>query len=140
VGIATLSPPAVMALTQQPLDRLQAPTAGLLASVSLYDQRGGGVDIAIKGAKHGLGMTKRKKKRCAAPQMGIPRHALAPNTMVGARHWRTPYVPTGKRWGIVRLVREVLHISGGLVCDHRRGLSHLVLNRAGPLSKGLITG
>jgi hypothetical protein len=140
VLISTLSPPEVMALIQQPLDRLKDPTAVLLAYVSLYDQRGGGVEIAIKGDKQGLGMTKRNKKRFAAQQMVIQLNALAHNTMVWARHWLTPYVPKGKRWGILRLVRDVFHISGGLVFDHRRGISHIILNRADPLSKGLVTG
>lgn len=40
--LSTLSPPEVMALTQQPVDRLKDPIAVLLAYGSLYAQRGGG--------------------------------------------------------------------------------------------------
>jgi hypothetical protein len=140
VLISTLSPHEVLALTQQPVDRVDDPTAVLWASISLYDQRGGGVETAIKGDKQGLGITKRNKKCFAAQQMVTPLNALAHNTIVWARHWLTPYVPTLRRWGIVRLVRDVFHMSGGLVFDHRRGISHIILNRADPLSKGLVTG
>lgn len=140
VLISTLSPPEVMALTQQPVDRLKDPIAVLLAYVYLYDQRGGGVEIAIKGDKQGLGMTKRNKKRFAAQQMVVQLNALAHNTMVWARHWLTPYVPMVKRWGILRLVRDVFHISGRLAFDPRHGISHIILNRADPLSKRVSTG
>ena len=140
VLISTLSPPEVMALTQQPVDRVQAPTAVLLAYVSLYDQRGGGVETAIKGDKQGLGMTKRNKKRFAAQQMVTQLNALAHNTMVWARHWLTPYCPMLRRWGIARLVRDVFHVSGQIGFAQRQHIVQIILNRADPLAKGLVTG
>ena len=140
VLISTLSPPEVLTLTRQPVDRLQTPTAVLLAYVSLYDQRGGGVEIAIKGDKQGLGMTKRNKKRFAAHQMVTQLTALAHNTMVWTRHWLTPYAPTLKRWGILRMVRDVCQVSGKIVFDHRHSISHIMLNAADPLAKRLVTG
>ena len=140
MGIATLSPPAVMALTQQPLDRLQAPTAGLLASVSLYAQRGGGVETASKGDQQGLGITKRNKQGFVAQPMVTHLKALAHNTIVWARPWLTPYVPTVNRWGRLRMVREVFHVRGRLVFDHWQSLSSILLNPADPLATGLATG
>jgi hypothetical protein len=53
VLIATLAPHEVMALTQQPVDRVNDSTAVLLTYVDFYDQRGGGVETAIKGDKQG---------------------------------------------------------------------------------------
>lgn len=138
--MSTLSPPEVMALTQQPVDRLQDPIAVLLAYGSLYAQRGGGVASAITGDTQGLGMTQRNQKRLAAPQMVVQLHALAHTTMVWARHGLTPSVSMVKRWGILRLVRDVLHSSGRLAFDPRHGISHIILNRADPLSKRVITG
>jgi hypothetical protein len=42
-----------MALTQHPVDRVHDSTAVLLTYVDFYDQRGGGVETAIKGDKQG---------------------------------------------------------------------------------------
>jgi hypothetical protein len=140
VLLSTLSPSEVIALTQQPVDRLQDPTAVLLAYVSLYDQRGGGVETAIKGDKQGLGITKRNKKSFAAQQMVTQLNALAHNTIVWARQWLTPYVPTVKRWGILRMVRDVFHVSGRLVFNHRHSIASIILNPADPLAKGLARG
>ncbi len=140
VLISTLSPHEVMALTQQPVDRVNDPTAVLLAYAYFYDQRGGGVEIAIKGDKQGLGMTKRNKKRFAAQQMLTQLNALAHNTIVWVRHWLTPYVPMVRRWGMMRMVRDVFHISGRIVFDHRQRISQIMLNPADPLAKGLAPG
>jgi hypothetical protein len=140
VLLSTLSPPEVIALTQQPVDRLKDPTAVLLAYVYLYDQRGGGVEAAIKGDKQGLGITKRNKKGFVAQQIVTQLNTLAHNTIVWARQWLTPYVPTVKRWGILRMVRDVFHVSGRLVFDHWPSISSILLNPADPLAKGLAKG
>jgi len=140
VLISTLSPHEVMALTQQPVDRVNDPTAVVLASAYFYDQRGGGVEIAIKGDKQGVGMTTRNKKRFAAHQMLTQLNALAHNTIVWGRHGLTPDVPMVRRWGMMRRVRDVFHLSGRIVFDHRQRISQLMLNPADPLAKGLAPG
>jgi len=140
VLISTLSPQEVMALTQQPVDRMHAPSAVLLAYVYCYDRRGGGVETAIKGDKQGLGVTKRNKKRFEAQQIVTQLNALAHNTIVWARQWLTPYVPRVRSWGIMRMVRDVFHVSGQIVFDHRQSISQIMLNPADPLAKGLAPG
>jgi hypothetical protein len=140
VLISTLSPDEVVALARQPVDRVQASNAVLLAYVYLYDQRGGGVETSFKGDKQGLGITKRHKKRFAAQQMVTQLNALAHNTLVWTRQWLTPYVPSMRRWGIMRMVRDVLHVSGQIVFDHRQRITQILLNRADPLAKGLAPG
>ena len=136
VLISTLSPHEVLALARQPVDRVTAPSAVLLASVYCYDQRGGGVETSCKGEKQGLGVTNRHKKRCAAPQMVTQRNALAHNTMVWARQWLTPSVPSVRSGGIMRMGREVFHVSGQIVFDHRQRITQIMLNQADPLAKG----
>src|SRR5437016_6811127 len=69
VLISALSAQHVLGLTSQPLCLLDVPAAVLLASVTFYDQRGGGVETSFKGDKQGLGMSKRGKKRFEAQQM-----------------------------------------------------------------------
>jgi hypothetical protein len=140
VLISTLTPHEVIALSQQPVDREQDPSAVLLAYVAVYDQRGGGVETAIKGDKQGLGVTKRNKKRFEAQQMVTQLNALAHNTIVWARQWLSPSVPRMRQWGIMRMVRDVFHISGQIVFDHRQSISQIVLNPTDPLAKGLAPG
>jgi hypothetical protein len=69
VLLSTLSAPQVLVLTGQPLALLDDPAAVLLAYVTFYDQRGGGVETSFKGDKQGLSLGKRSKKRFAAQQM-----------------------------------------------------------------------
>jgi hypothetical protein len=140
VLISTLSPHEVLVLARQPVDRVKDPSAVLLAYVYFYNQRGGGVETSIKGDKQGLGVTKRNKKRFAAQQMVTQRNALAHNTIVWARQWLTPYVPRMRGWGIMRMVRDVFHMSGQIVFDHRQSISQILLNPADPLAKGLAPG
>src|SRR6266704_1602266 len=68
VLLSTLSAPQVLVLTGQPRTLLDDPAAVLLAYVTFYDQRGGGVEITFKGDKQGPGIGKRGKKRFAAQQ------------------------------------------------------------------------
>lgn len=140
VLISTLAPAEVIALARQPVDRLHDPSAVLLAYVYVYDQRGGGVETSIKGDKQGLGVTKRNKKRFEAQQIVTQLNALAHNTIVWARQWLTPYVPSVRSWGIMRMVRDVFHVSGQIVFDHRQSISQIRLNPADPLARGLAPG
>jgi hypothetical protein len=140
VLISTLEPHEVIELSRQPVDRLNDPVAVLLAYVYFYDQRGGGVETSLKGDKQGLGVTKRNKKRFEAQQMVTQLNTLAHNTIVWARQWLTPYVPRVRAWGIMRMVRDVFHVSGQIVFDHRQRISQILLNPADPLAKGLAPG
>ena len=82
-----VGPAQVLALTGQPLSLLDDPAAVLLAYVTFYDQRGGGVETSFKGDKQGLGIGKRSKKRFDAQQMVMLLGTLAHNVIVWARHW-----------------------------------------------------
>lgn len=136
VLISTLSAQHVLVLTGQPLSLLDDPAAVLLAYVSFYDQRGGGVETAFKGDKQGLGMSKRSKKRFEAQQMLMLLGSLAHNVIIWARGWLT--VPTLHRYGMLRMGRDVLHISGFLVFDAAGQIIQLFLNQAAPLAPALV--
>jgi len=138
--VSTLAPRDVILLTRQPIDRVTDPTAVLLAYVSFYDQRGGGVETSFKEDKQGLGLTKRTKKHFAAQQMVLALGTLAHNVLVWARAWLAPHVPPLAHYGLLRLVRDVLHISGAIFLDPTTGqVRRLVLNAAAPLADGLVT-
>jgi hypothetical protein len=137
VIISTLSPADVLALTgRRPTDLTDDATV-LLAYVYFYDQRGGGIETAIKDDKQGLGITKRNKKCFAAQQMVMWLNVLAHNVLVWARRWLAPSLPQIQRYGLLRLVRDVWHISGFVERDGHGHLTRIVLNQLAPLAQGL---
>ncbi len=140
VVLSTLDPQEVLALTGQPLEWLADPAACILAYVYLYDQRGGGVETAIKGAKQGLGLTKRNKKRFAAQQMVMLLGSLAHNVVVWARQWLGTALPKVNRYGMLRMVRDVFRVSGQIVLNALGHIVQIVLNQAAPLARGLVDG
>jgi hypothetical protein len=140
VLISTLAPAQVLALTQPEAAPDADPTTVLLAYVSLYDQRGGGVETSFKGDHQGLGSTTRNKKRFEAQQMVVVLGTLAHNVVIWARRWLTQTAKPAKlrHYGILRMVRDVFHVSGFLVFDTLDQLVEIVLNQAAPLAPVLV--
>ena len=136
VLISALSAQHVLGLTSQPLCLLDDPAAVLLAYVTFYDQRGGGVETSFKGDKQGLGMSKRSKKRFEAQQMLMLLGSLAHNIIVWARVWLAS--PALRKSGMLRMVRDVFHISGFLLTDALGQVVQIVLNQAAPLATVLV--
>ncbi len=136
VLISTLSAQHVLLLTGQAPSLLEDPVAVLLAYVSFYDQRGGGVETSFKGDKQGLGRGLRSKKRFAAQQIIMRLRSLAHNVVVWARHWLAS--PTLHHYGTVRMVRDVFHISGFLLTDACGQVAQIVLNQTAPLASALV--
>lgn len=137
VLISTLSPLEVLGVMGQAPEKVTDDTAVLLAYVYFYDARGGGVETAIKDDKQGLGITKRNKKRFEAQQMVMLLNLLAHNVLIWARGWLAPHLPQLQRYGLLRLVRDVWHISGFVERDEHGHLTRIVLNQLAPLAQGL---
>ena len=133
--LSALSAQHVLVLTGQPLSLLDDPAAVLLASVTFSDQRGGGVETSFKGDKQGLGKGLRSKKRFEAQQMVMLLGSLAHNVIVWARHWLAS--PTLQHYGMLRMVRDVFHMSGFLLTDACGQLTQVVLNQAAPQASAL---
>jgi hypothetical protein len=136
VLLSSLSARSMLALTGKPLRLLDDPAAVLLAYVTFYDQRGGGVETSFKGDKQGLGIGKRSKKRFAAQQIVMLLGTLAHNVIVWARHWLAS--PTLQHYGTLRMVRDVFHISGFLLTDTFGQVAQIVLNQNAPLASVLV--
>src|SRR3989441_1364539 len=136
VLISTLCPTEVLGLTQPEAAPDADPATVLLAYVYLYDQRGGGVETSFKGDSQGLGSTTRNKKRFEAQQMLMLLGSLAHNVVIWARRWLTQTAAACKlqHYGILRLVRDVFHVSGFLVFDACDQLIEIVLNQVAPLA------
>jgi hypothetical protein len=138
VGVLISTVPAreVQHLTARPLAEATDPLAVLLAYVAFYDQCGGGIETSFKGDKQGLGMTKRSKKRFEAQQMLMLLGSLAYNVVVWAHRWLA--VPQLQHYGILRMVRDVFHVSGFLCMDALDQVSHIVLNQDALLARLLV--
>lgn len=137
VLISALCPADVLVLSGQAPTAVTDDARVLLAYVYFYDQRGGGVETAFKDDKQGLGITKRNKKRFEAQQMVMLLNTLAHNVLVWARGWLSDALPKLQRYGLLRLVRDVWHISGFVEWDAQGRLRRIVLNHLAPLAHGL---
>ena len=136
--VSSLTPEAVLALTAQPPELITDPLAVLLAYVAFYDQRGGGVETAFREDKQGLGLTKRAKRRLPAQELLVGLSTLAHNVLVWARRWLCPAAPRLAQVGLLRLVRDVLHISGFVDFDATTGRPvQVILNGAAPGAGGI---
>ncbi len=136
VLIFSLSAEQVLTVLARPSSQAADPVAVLLAYVTFYDQRGGGIETSLKGDKQGLGLTKRNKKRFEAQHMLTLLGSLAHNVVVWARQWLTS--PQIQRYGILRMVRDVFHISGLLRFDAFTHVVEIVLNQDARLARSLI--
>jgi hypothetical protein len=135
VIISSLAPVDVLALTATPPSDDEQTI--LLAYAHFYDQRGGGIETAIKDDKQGLGLTHRNKKRFEAQQMVMLLGVLAHNILIWARRWLTPHLPKLAHFGLLRLVRDVLHISGFVQRNPQGQVVSIRLNQAAPLAREL---
>jgi hypothetical protein len=140
VLLSTLSPEQVVPLARLPIERSQNPLVVLLTYVYFYDLRSGGVETQIKGDRQGLGITKRNKKRFAAQEMLAQLNALAHNVVIWSRRWLAPAYSRLQSFGILRMVRDVFHVSGLVVFQGKDHLCEIILNEADPLANGLCSG
>lgn len=135
--LSTLAPAEVFALLGKSLGQIGDPQAVLAAYGQLYDERGGAVEIEIKESKQGLGITKRNKKRFAAQAIVMLLGQLAHNLVVWFKRWLLEAAETVKlkRYGVPRLVRDVLTISGMVQVGEAQSVTRITLNRAAPLAR-----
>jgi hypothetical protein len=140
VGVL-IAPPdlaPIVALLDGEASSPQTEAARLLAYVYAYDARGGGIETTFKGDKQGLGLTKRSKKRFAAQQIATLLGTLAHNVIVWVRGWLVGQQPKLAHYGMVRMVRDVFHITGQIGLDARGHVVRIVLNQAAPLVRGIV--
>ena len=136
VLICSLSVEQVLAVLGRPSSQATDPVAVLAAYVTFYDHRGGGIETTFKGDKQGLGLTKRNKKRFEAQHMLVLLGSLAHNVVVWARRWLS--CQKLQHCGILRMVRDVFHVSGLLRFDVSGSLVEIVLNQRACLARSFI--
>src|SRR6266851_2258102 len=86
--------------------------------------------------KQGLGLTRRNKKRFEAQQMLMLLGSLTHNTLVWARRWLA--VPQLRSYGMLRMTRDIFHISGFLSVDALGQIVQIGLNPTAPLASLLV--
>lgn len=136
VLICSLSVKQVLAVLERPSWQATDPVAVLAAYVTFYDQRGGGIETSFKGDKQGLGLTTRNKKRFEAQHMLVLLGSLAHNVVVWARRWLSS--PPIQHCGMLRMVRDVFHVSGLLRFDASDSVVEIVLNQEACLARSFI--
>jgi hypothetical protein len=136
VLICSLSPDQVFSVLGHPPAQATDPTAVLAAYVNVYDQRGGGIETSFKGDKQGLGLTKRNKKRFEAQHMLVLLGSLAHNVVIWARRWLSCHKL--QHFGILRMVRDVFHVSGLLRFDAFGSVVEIVLNQQACLAHSFL--
>jgi hypothetical protein len=134
--ICSLSDEQVLAVLKRPRTLLSDPTAILTAYVNFYDQRGGGVETSFKGDKQGLGLTKRNKKCFEAQYMLILLGSLVHNVVVWARRWLSSHMI--ESYGLLRMVRDVFHVSGLIRFDASGSVIEIILNQQASLARSFI--
>jgi hypothetical protein len=138
VLISTLCAETIVTLANLSPSEWVHEAAELLAYVYFYDQRGGGVESTLKGDKQGLGLSKRNKKRFEAQQMVTLLGTLAHNLIVWARGWLAARVPKVRRYGVLRMVRDLFQIHGRLILDASGRIVQIVLNQAASVAARLV--
>jgi hypothetical protein len=136
VLICSLSTQQVLTVLRRPSSQATDPVAVLAAYVTFYDQRGGGIETSFKGDKQGLGLTKRNKKRFEAQHMLVLLGSLTHNVVVWARQWLSSQKI--QHYGLLRMVRDVFHVSGLLRFDASGSVVEIVLNQQSGLARSFI--
>ena len=140
VLISTLPLEQIGLLARIPAKRWQDPLAVLLAYVYFYDLRGGGVETEIKEDKQGLGITKCNKKRFEAQQIMVQLNALAHNLIVWSRRWLAQSWDKVENLGILRVVRDVFHLSGLAYFRSDGSIERITLHKGDSFASGLCEG
>ncbi len=135
VIISSLPTWAILELTGEPFEVASDQLVVALAFAHFYDQRGGGVETEFKEDKDGLGLTSRNKKSFSGQEMLMLLGTLAHNVLIWAREWLKVVVPKLQRYGLKRLVRDLLTISGFGYWANEKQIGTIVLNQTDPYSK-----
>jgi hypothetical protein len=111
-----------------------------LTKFKLTDKvRASAIEIELKEDKQGVGLTKRRKKRGAAQAMVALLNQLAHNVLVWAWRWLSELAPQFSQYGMLRMVRDLLHVSGMVeVNEKRNSVKRIVFNGAAPLVRGFL--
>jgi hypothetical protein len=107
----------------------------LWATVYAYDLRSGGLETINRNDKQGLGLVKRNKRSFPAQEMLVLLAQFAHNLLLWVRQRLARVSPPLQHFGLLRLVRDVLHVPGLLVCDAGGNPLHFSLAEQHPFAQ-----
>ena len=135
--VATIEPGQARRLAGALPTGLSASRRDALSYARAYDKRAGAIEIENKQDKSGLGITKRQKRRLAAARMVVAIDALVHNVLVWARGWVAKTAPELAKLGLLRWIRDVLHISGEVELYKNGKVRRIELNARMPRARRL---
>jgi hypothetical protein len=130
VLITTVPREVLLARQGVPPAGVDAASWEVLATLYGYDGRGGACETSFQEDTYGLGLKRRNKRRFYAQEVLLQLTALAHNVLVWTKGWLTPAAPTLPRYGMPRLVRDVLGVLGRVSLDGAGAVYQIVLNEA----------
>lgn len=83
-------------------------------------------------------MARRTKKRFEAQQIVMLLGSLAHTVILWTRNWLAESASPLRRYGMLRMVRDVFHSSGFLLLDAWGRIRQIVLNHLAPLASVLL--
>ena len=134
VWVCHLPAEVLFQLCDEDLPPSASAEAVALALLYAYDRRGGGLETQNKADKQGLGLGRRRKQCLAAQEMVVSLGQLAHHLLIWARDRQAGIEPRLRRYGIMRLERDVLQISGCIRLGAQGEMRQVILNERHPLA------
>jgi hypothetical protein len=128
VLVTNLDNETLLWLARQPFKKEPSEIDIMQAMLYAYDLRGGAVETSVKDSKQGLGITKRNKRSFHAQEMLVLLAQLASNLITWTRNEMARHVPDWRRFGSLRMVRDVFHITGKIELDAQGRILKITLN------------
>jgi hypothetical protein len=104
--------------------------------ITLYDARGGGIEIDFRSDRQGLGLSRRRKQKMAAQQMLIHLAERVHNLFVWTAN---EFAPPLRTYGVLRLVRDVFQVNSYLLVRNEQPVE-IGINREHPAASLLYHG
>jgi hypothetical protein len=139
VIVASVSDRILQQLNGQPVSKKLTTRARAFLILYAYDWRGGGAETQNKSDKQGLGLAKRNKHKFAAQEMLVLLAQLAHNLVIWTRNALAHARPAFAKYGIQRMVRDVLRIPGQIRLD-AVGKVQIILSEHHPFAHQVLNG
>lgn len=130
--VTNLPDSALFELARLPQCKSPTPEQVLWAIVYAYDLRSGGIETSFRQSKEGLHIHHRNKRRFDAQEMLLLLAQLAQNVLLWFRRLLAKHAVRWRRFGLKRLLRDVLAIPGRLCLDEHCRVVGLIFDKHQP--------
>jgi hypothetical protein len=132
VVVTNLHDETLFWLARLPFKKTPTEVEIMRAILYAYDLRGGAAETSVKDSKQGLGITKRNKRSFHAQEMLVLLAQLASNLVTWTRNKIARQTPHWRRFGSLRMVRDVFHITAKIELDAQGRILQVTLNQDHP--------